>query len=382
LTYSYTRDTVAINANVARATHGETVAGEVLGGGDGARENQRFTLKKPPLTYVSAATASGTETTLSLRVNSVKWQEVSSLYGLDGHARSYIVRINDDAEASAIFGDGRSGARLPTGQENIVATYRSGIGSDGEVSAGSLTLMKTRPFGVSSVTNPTDASGADDPETLDDARDNAPLTVLTLDRIVSLQDFEDFARAFAGIGKAQAVALWSGEAELVHITVADANGDEVATTSDLFKNLRNAVNSARDPLRSVEIGSFQPRYFELDAKVLIDSAYQWEDVKGEIEDALVDEFAFTERAFGQAVTLAEVVSVIHAIEGVLAVDVEKLYVLGETGLPVGGPLSSVLPARTARPNPAPTAAKPQRFLPAELLLINEFGITLKEMASS
>jgi uncharacterized phage protein gp47/JayE len=382
LKYSYTRDTVVINANVVRATHGETVSDEVLGSGDGARENQRLTLKKPPLTYVSAATASGTETTLSLRVNGVEWQEVSSLYSLDGHARSYIVRINDDAEASVIFGNGKSGARLPTGQENIVATYRNGIGSEGEVAAGSLTLMKTRPFGVSSVTNPTDASGADDPESLDDARDNAPLTVLTLDRIVSLKDFEDFARAFAGIGKAQADALWSGEAELVHITVADANGDEVASTSDLFKNLRDAVNSARDPLRAVEIGSFQPRYFELDAKVLIDSAYEWEDVKSEIESALVDGFSFTERAFGQPVTLAEVVSVIHDIEGVVAVDLKQLYVVGETGLPVGELLSSVLPARTVQPNPVPTSATPQRFFPAELLLINEFGITLTEMGSS
>jgi predicted phage baseplate assembly protein len=382
LRYGYTRNTVVINANVVRATHGETVPGEALGSGNGAVANQRFRLKRPPLTYVSATTASGGESTLSLRVNKVEWQEVSSLYGLDGHARSYIVRINNDAEASVIFGDGRSGARLPTGQENVVAAYRSGIGSAGEVGACSLTLMKTRPFGVRSVTNPTDASGADDPENLDDARENAPLTALTLDRIVSLQDFEDFARAFAGIGKAQAVALWNEETELVHITVADADGDEVSKTSDLFKNLRDAVNKARDPLRAVEIGSFQPRYFELDAKVWPDPVYKWEDVKREIESALLEEFSFTKRAFGQPVTMAEVLSVIHAVEGVVAVDVEKLYALGETGLPVGVPLSTVLPARRARPNPAPTAARPQRFLPAEILLINESGITLTEMEAS
>jgi predicted phage baseplate assembly protein len=382
LKYSYKRDTVTINANVVPATHGETVSDEALGSGDGSRTNQSFKLRKPPLTYLSAATASGTKSTLCLRVNGVEWQEVSSMYGLDGDARSYIVRINDDGEAIVVFGDGKSGARLPTGQENVVATYRSGIGSDGEVVAGSLTLMKTRPFGVSSVTNPTDASGADDPEGLDNARDNAPLTVLTLDRIVSLQDFEAFTRAFAGIGKAQAVSLWNGETELVYITVADANGDEVASTSDLYKNLRDAINSARDPLRSVEIGSFQPRYFDVDARVLIDPAYEWEDVKSEIESVLVDRFSFNERAFGQPVTAAEAVNIIHDIEGVVAVDLERLYVVGETGEPVGALLSSVLPARTARPNPEPTGAIPQKILQAELLLINESGITLTEMASS
>jgi len=382
LQHSYTRDTVVVNANVVKATHGETVAGEVLGSGDGARRHQRFTLKRPPLTYVSAATASGTETTLSLRVNGVEWKEVQSLHGLDGGARRYIARIDDDGRTSVVFGDGKSGARLPTGRENVVATYRSGIGSEGEVAAGSLTLLKTRPFGVRRVTNPVDASGADDPEDLDGARENAPLTVLTLDRIVSLRDFEDFARAFTGIGKAQAVALWNGETELVHITVADAGGDEVRAGSDLFRNLRDAVNMARDPRRAVEIGSFQPRYFELDARVLMDPAYEWEDVKSQIESALAGGFSFAKRAFGQSVTQAEVVSVIHGVQGVVAVDTEKLYVLGETGLPAGDPLSSVLPARTARPNTAPTPERPGRFLPAELLLINEFGIRLTEMESS
>ena len=32
-----------------------------------------------------------------------------------------------------------------------------------------------------------------------------------MDRIVSLRDFEDFARTFAGIGKARAVDMGSGD---------------------------------------------------------------------------------------------------------------------------------------------------------------------------
>jgi len=76
---SYDRTTVAICANVVKATHGETVTEEVLGSGDGAHTHQQFTLKKSPLTYVSAATASGAKSTLELRVNRVLWEEVSSL---------------------------------------------------------------------------------------------------------------------------------------------------------------------------------------------------------------------------------------------------------------------------------------------------------------
>ncbi len=381
LAFAYKRDTLIINANVASATHGETQLDEVLGSGDGAQPNQRFKLKKPPLTYVSAATASGAESTLTVRVNGVAWQQTPTLYGLNAKARNYVVRISDGADAYVVFGDGKSGGRLPTGQENVTATYRSGIGLAGEVGAGSLTLLKKRPFGVRSVINPTEASGAEDPETLDDARQNAPLTVLTLERIVSLQDYEDFARAFAGIGKANAVALWNGETEVVHVTVADANGGAVPTTSDLFKNLRDAINGARDPLRAVEIGSFQPRFFEMEAKVLVDPAYRWEDVKGSLEAMLKETFSFEQRAFGQPVTTAEIINVMHNVAGVTAVDLDELYVLDTAGLPAPPLLSSVLSAQTARPNPAPTAENPLRFLPAELLQINPAAITLTEMTT-
>ena len=52
------------------------------------------------------------------------------------------------------------------------------------------------------------------------ARRNAPLTVLTLDRIVSLRDYEDFARAFGGIAKALATWTWDGQRQGIFVTVA------------------------------------------------------------------------------------------------------------------------------------------------------------------
>ena len=95
------------------------------------------------------------------------------------------------------------------------------------VKAGQLILLMDRPHGVRSVINPTGATGAEDREVLDDARINAPTKVLTLDRIVSVKDFEDFAVAFSGIGKAQAIWLWNGESRIVHLTISRADGEEL-----------------------------------------------------------------------------------------------------------------------------------------------------------
>jgi hypothetical protein len=51
------------------------------------------------------------------------------------------------------FWNGKSGARLLTGQENA-SVYRNGIGQPGDVKAGQITLLVTRPLGVKAVTNP------------------------------------------------------------------------------------------------------------------------------------------------------------------------------------------------------------------------------------
>lgn len=371
LTYRYRRDTVTINANVVLANHGETVTGEVLGGGDGAAKHQRFPLKNSPLTHRSAV--GGSEQELTVRVDGVAWNPVDTLYALDGAARAYQVRIDDDANATVVFGDGQHGARLPTGTENVTATYRSGIGSLGEVDAGTLTLLKTRPFGIRAVTNPAPATGADDPETRDDARANAPLTVLTLDRIVSLQDYEDYARAYPGIGKARAALVWNGDAEVVHLTVADANGD--AVIDPLYGRLVASIDAARDPLRAVTVDTFRPFVFFVTAAVRIDPAYRRSDVQMDLEAALTVAFGFEARAFGQPVTAAEIVRVMHGVDGVMAVDLDALYKTAPDATPPTGSLfNAVLPAHTARFDAASGT-----IVPAELLRIQPLGITLSEM---
>src|SRR5262249_26371002 len=63
MAYSYKRDTVTIYGNVVKATHGET-RNETLGNGDATQAFQSFTLKQPPLTFVSAPNPTGVDSTL------------------------------------------------------------------------------------------------------------------------------------------------------------------------------------------------------------------------------------------------------------------------------------------------------------------------------
>jgi len=225
------------------------------------------------------------------------------------------------------------------------------------------------------VTNPLSASGGADPQDLSHARVNAPLTVLTLDRIVSLDDYENFTQAFAGIGKAQAVALWSGEIQLVAITAAMANGDPLDQSAPLYQSLLQAIDLAHDPVGQFLVLGYQPLVFNLTASVLIDSPrYDSTLVLAQVASSLSDAFSFENRSFAQAVTAAEIVTLIQSVGGVIATDLTQLYLTTDPA----GPSQTEPPPFLAA---APARWEGGRIQPAQLLSLNPLGVALTEMTA-
>jgi len=323
LEYCFKRDTVNIYGNVVKATHGETRK-EVLGSGDGAKALQSFVLKQPPLTYISASNPSGVDSTLKVYVNDIQWRETDALAGLSPTERHFITKTDDESKTTVVFGNGREGARLPTGIENIKAEYRNGIGKPGNVKAAQITLLTTRPLGVKEVINPLRASGGADRENRDQARKNAPMAVKALDRLVSVQDYEDFARIYAGIGKARAVELSDGRRQLVHITIAGADDIPIDKNADLYRNLRQALLDFGDPHQAIQLEIRELMLIVTSAHIRILPEYQWEPVITQVRSALLDAFSFERRELGQDALLSEVLSVMQAVRGVAYVDVDVL----------------------------------------------------------
>lgn len=321
LAYAYKRGSVTIYGNVVKATHGETRT-ETLGSGDGSNPLQQFSLKQPPLTFVSASNPSGVDSTLKVYINDVQWHESGTLVGLGGTDRHFVTQTDDEGKTTVIFGNSREGARLPTGVENIKAVYRNGIGKGGNVKAEQISLLSTRPLGAKEVINPLQASGGADKETRDGARKNAPLAVMALDRLVSVQDYEDFTRVFAGIGKARAAELSDGRRQIVHLTIAGADDIPIETHSDLYRNLTEALRRFGDPYQPFRIELRELMLLVLSAKVRIHADYLWEKVEPKIRAALLDAFSFERRELGQDGLLSEVISVMQAVHGVTYVDVD------------------------------------------------------------
>lgn len=318
------RDSVAVHANVALASHGETVT-QILGAGNAAVPFQRFELKQLPLTFRAAANELGAASELTVRVDDIAWKERDTMFGAAPQERALTLLTDEQGRNFVQFGDGLRGTRLPSGINNVRATYRKGLGVAGNVAAESLTQPTTRPLGLKGVSNPLRADGGTDPESAELARQTMPLMTRTLGRAVSVLDYEDFARAFSGVAKARAQVLQLHTGPAVVITIAGPDGTVISVDNPVWINLRDALAASGDPHVAVRLLAHRASTFHLRLKVKRDPDYEAKRVLAAVETALRAAFGFDARELGQPVQQSEVIAVVHSVPGVVAVDLDLLY---------------------------------------------------------
>lgn len=317
-------------ANVVEATQGKTVPTERLGAGDATLAYPSFKLQKKPVTYVPhPGSPHGVAPTLSVRVGGLLWQPRANFFGATDKDRVYVTEVDDSGATHVTFGDSAHGAVPATGAP-ITADFRSGMGEAGNVRALTLTSLATKPVGLKSGLNPLPANGGLDPEPMAEVRVNAPGSVRTFGRIVSIRDFEDAAREF-GVAKARASIEWVGSDEAVRLVVGGTSRTpegRVIGAQVIDPQLTNLVldlNSRRDPNRLLEVANYVSVPVTLRAIVLHqDPAYRTEDVHAAAMAAVLDHFDYLKRDFGQAVHLSEVFAVLAGAAGVVGVDVDRL----------------------------------------------------------
>jgi predicted phage baseplate assembly protein len=321
LAYTYKRDTVHLYANVGPATNGAS-RDEPIGSGDASKANQTFKLFQSPVTWLAADNPLGAASTLEVRVDGVLWSEVDSLAGLGPAERVYTTAVDASGGVSVTFGDGVHGARLTTGTQNVRAAYRVGVGKAANVPAGKISQLVTRPLWVSGVNNPLPATGGADADGPEQARRTIPLSVTALDRLVSVPDYEDFARARAGIGRASARRLTDGSRQVVHVTVAGVDDIPLTDTSDIVTTLRSALGDFGDPQLPVRVAVRELVLLVVAANIKVAPAYTWRLVEPAVRAALLDRLGFDQRELGQPAYLSEAIAAAQSVPGVDYVDID------------------------------------------------------------
>ena len=318
-----------VNGNVAAASHGETQPDETLGHGDGTRSFQAFRLQRGPLSRIPGSSGIDPVNELAVRVNGELWQEASSFHGRTPTERVYTVRTGDDGVSTIAFGDGKTGARLPSGASNIIARYRTGLGDEGRLKADQLTTLLSRPVGLRSVTNPLPTDGGLDPETLAIVRTAAPATVRTFGRAISLMDFEDVARQTGLVARAKANWAWVGLERAIQLTVAGAEGARLSTLA--MATLVDALRTVRDPNHLLIVGNLWRVPLVIEARLMRESAFEADMVEANARAALDALFDFDRQPLGRAVHLSHVSAALQGAKGVAAVDIDRFHIKGAQG---------------------------------------------------
>ncbi|WP_121062635.1 hypothetical protein [Chachezhania antarctica] len=268
---------VTAHGNAVKVTRGETVAGEVLGQGNGAVPHQSFELKKP-LTYLPAPSEAGYVPALEVRVDGILASEVSSFYGQPAEALVYTLRETEDGKTLVTFGDGIHGARLVTGAL-VTADYRTGAGADAP-GPDSLTQMVTADAEVTTVHQPFAAWGGSDAESPDLLRRNAPRSALLLGRAISLADFEAAALTQDGVQAAEATWTWSKRRQRPVVQIRFAGDAALAPA------LTARVRALSDPSVPLDIAAAAPVPVRLALQVAIEPDHRSADVLAALREAL------------------------------------------------------------------------------------------------
>jgi hypothetical protein len=138
LAYSYQRATVQVYGNLVPAHQGATIS-QVLGSGQPAQAPQSFTLSSGPLLADPAPTGPGAQSTLTVTVDGVGYARADR-FDSTTPAQSFLLGTNASGQATITFP-----APLPSGAGNILASYRAGDGSQGNLQAAQITQLLSRP---------------------------------------------------------------------------------------------------------------------------------------------------------------------------------------------------------------------------------------------
>jgi hypothetical protein len=185
---------------------------------------------------------------IAITINAIIWEEQDTL-GFSGPTdRHFIVDINELGQAYIKFGDGVFGQIPPTGFP-INASWYTSLGAAGNlVSEATITSWQTAPVvpGVFTVqiSNNLKPTGGSDYESIESIRFRAPLSIRTLYRAVSLQDYIDIAHLAPGVDKA-AVQFCCNDGDCIKVYIAPLGGGiaqlPLLQSTELYINERKMI---------------------------------------------------------------------------------------------------------------------------------------------
>jgi len=265
-----------------------------------------------------------------------QWTEVVSFVDSGPADTHYRIERNADDTITVFFGDNLQG-KIPTATSTVRAAFRAITGDRagvfGNVGAGKITtivgtILSDAGTGVTfSVTNPLQASGGEDRQSIEEAKRLGPSNLLALNRAVTPADYKTLAEQIGGVAKAKVIQGTSGDACCacnIDLYIAPTGGGTASQTLkddilDFFED-RKMVGTC------IEIKD--PTYVEVDTEgtTYIASNVNFENTKELVVSTIAEFFSLDGdyADFGSDVFLGNLFAALENIDGVDHVDLSSV----------------------------------------------------------
>ena len=209
-----------------------------------------------------------------------------------------------------IFGDGANGY-VPTLGSEILCTYQTNVGALGNVGSNTIVQSSSAIIGLVSALNPLPASGGTSAESLSSIAVNAPASLKTLNRAVTVGDIENMAIQSPGVQWASAI---QSTYQLVNLYIAPFGGGD--PSSLLIEQVLGYI----DPLimANTTVTIFNPSYIPINVTIdlVVYPNYGNTAVTLEVQAAIYNMLALSNTGFGFRISLGLVYQTILTQPGV------------------------------------------------------------------
>lgn len=252
---------------------------------------------------------------IQLSIAGIPWNYKETLGRSKPTDKDYIVDVSASKEAYIRFGDNINGATPISGQPIVVDYYES-IGSLGNVEANTITetlIDFTALYGIPkfTVTNKLSATAGTDYEDIDRIRRSAPLSLRTLYRAVTKQDYEDIALLAPGVSKAK---IYYNCGKFVNLYISP-NGGGISSTAFLesVENYFENKKMVTTFVKALPVGESQLVInLDVTAKFRRDPIKTRQDVK----EALLNMFSYDNSDINKPIRQSDIIALIDNLEKV------------------------------------------------------------------
>lgn len=265
------------------------------------------------------------EGTMAMEIGSETWVLVKTFAYSKPTDRHFMVQNTEDDIPVIIFGDGTFGMKpVPGSIITVVSCYITN-GSDGNVSAGSITDVPTiisSAVSDATISNVNAAGGGSNYEDFNRLKEHIPLSVRTLGVAVTKQDFIDYAMQVDGVSKAK-MEYECGRKMTIYISPDNA----AVASSELCNRVLNHLKKFVPLTTWLKVKSAGKAKIILEMDVTGKPSFKSDDIKDQVLQALYDKYSPDHSSIGGSVRISDIYALIDNLSMVDYLHITKFYIV-------------------------------------------------------